>query len=75
MTDYQGPIVTRYARIISCLVYLKYGFIHLSSGRMGLIAATRLRPALYATFLLNFKIGPALAKAAYLPSAGRCGYW
>jgi hypothetical protein len=75
MTDYHGHIVTRDARIISCLVYLKYGFIHLSSGRTGIIAATRLRPALFATFYLNFKIGPALAKTAYLPSAGRCGYW
>jgi hypothetical protein len=38
----------------------------LSSGRTGLIAATRLRPALYATLFLNSKIGPALAKAAYV---------
>jgi hypothetical protein len=39
----------------------------LSSGQTGLIAVTRLRPALYATLFLNSDIGPALAKAAYLP--------
>jgi hypothetical protein len=44
---------------------LTYGLFLLSSGQTGLIAATRLRPALYATPLLNSKIGPALAKAAY----------
>jgi hypothetical protein len=42
-----------------------YRFIHLSSGRTGLIAATRLRPALYATLSVDSMIGLALAKAAY----------
>jgi hypothetical protein len=52
-----------------------YWLFLLSSGRTGLIAATRLRPALYATTFLNFKIGPALANAAYLPADKQVRLW